>query len=247
MNTKRMKRIQKPITVTVPKLPDRDGTKTTIIGNRIVFVTVDHDSDCENPCTSCDGVGTVRSLSRRHINHIEYDEAKGLLEADQDVIPLSYFEHGNCAWFVMNGECSNTPGIEFQWDGVKFAGIWIPDTSVRESYTGQDGLTRRAWMVQQAESACEVYTAWVNGECYGFRVEVYKVRKDDQGEPFDSADDYRRDTPEHKDSCWGFIGWDHAKDEIKDAGVYALKALYKAQGYSKRAIAAAFVKQDGTV
>jgi hypothetical protein len=236
VKNKNTKRIQ----VTQPNLPEYEGTARTIIGNRILFVEAMHDPDCDNPCEDQDGVGHIRSLSNRHINRIGYDEAKALLESDADVVALSYYEHGNCVWMVAGSAKENTPGVEFQWDGTRFAGVWIPDDSVRESYTGQDGLSRRDWMVKQAECACETYTAWSNGDCWGYSVQVFKVRKDGDGEVFDSLEDYRRDAAEHEDSCFGFIGHDYFKDEMKDQAVYALKQVYTAQRFSKRAIAAAF-------
>src|SRR5580658_6464069 len=195
-----------------------DETAVTIIGDTIIFFTIEHDQDCPNPCTDCDGMGHVRSLSNRHINNIKYEEAKALLEEDQDVVALSYFEHGNSLWMVAGSDRERTPGIEFVWDGVRFAGVWIPDDCVRESYTGQDGLSRRDWMVKQAESCCEVYTEWANGQCYGYRIAGYKLRKDeDTGDNYEEEDDYRFKDELFEDSCWGFIGWDHVIGEATAA------------------------------
>lgn len=213
------------MTATEVKIPEyaRCTPEATIVGDHIVFVTIDYDISPENPCKAWDGFGEIRSLSNRHINRIDRDEAKELLESDEDVVALSYFEHGNSLWMVMN---SPTPaGVEFRWDGVRFAGVWIPDKCVRESYTGQDGLPRRDWMVEQAKSACETYTQWVNGEVYGYNVEIYKLRKDDDGEPYDLESDYRRENTIFEDSCWGFYGWEHVEQEVKDVIASAVKGL----------------------
>lgn len=222
-----------------PKLPklDRiempDGSSETAhtqFGKYILFASIEHDDSASNPCKEWDGFGAIRSLSRRHIDSIDIDEARELLKSDADVIPLSYFEHGNSLWMVMNAP---TPaGVEFQWDGVEFAGIWIPDKDVRESYTGQDGLTRRQWMVKQAASACEIYTYFCNGEVYGYRLDLYLLRREG-GEVYTDRDDYRFTKAIWQDACWGYYGWDDAKEQTLEAAKYGLLKL----GYSKRAVA----------
>lgn len=207
-------------------------TTHVIVGDKILFITIDHDSDAANPCKEWDGFGSIRSLSRKHVENIDPDEALEILKTDPDAVALSYFEHGNSLWMVKD---STAPaGVEFRWDGVRFAGVWIPDQCVRESYTGQDGLTRRDWMVKQAAAACETYSQWCNGEVYGYSVEAFKARLDDDGEPFDALDDYRRDEPIFDDSCWGFYGWDSIESEVKGVVKNALSEL----GLSKRALAA---------
>jgi hypothetical protein len=219
-----MPKVKTKAAINVPDQPDK--TAVTILGDKIIFVTIEYDSDTPNPCTDCDGMGHVRSLSSRHINHIDYEEAKQLLEDDPDVIPLSYFEHGNCVWMVMNGATSNTPGIEFRWDGVRFAGVWIPDDCVRESYTGQDGLSRRDWMAKQAENCCATYTQWANGECYYFRIGAYKLRTDeDTGDNYEDEDDYRFKDELEEDCCGGFIGWDWALQATQEAAESILAQL----------------------
>lgn len=253
----------KRITVTEVELPGYAGeTKVTVIGNRIVFVEADHDQDCSNPCEDCDGFGSIRSLSNRHINNIDIDEAVELLKSDADAVALSYFEHGQSLWMVAGSDATRTPGVEFQWDGTRFAGVWIPDKCVRESFTSvlsgkrtgnagelavkttldtnADGLTRREWMVKQAEHACETYTEWANGQCFGYDVQVFKVLRGEDGEVYEDREDYRRETPLQDDSCWGFIGWDYFEDEMRDVTRGILRRMYSDMRFSKRAIARAF-------
>lgn len=205
--------------IKLPEVPDK--TTYTIDGDTITFVRIDHDSDAENPCTAADGVGMIYSASRRHINYKSFDELRDMLGADEDAIALSYYEHGLCKWMVRGGAASRTPGVEFQWDGVEFAGLWVPDDSVRESYTGQDGLSRHDWMVKQAESACELYTQWANGECYHYTVRAYKLRRVQDGSfagtVYDRMSDYRLDTPLSEDSCAGFYGWDSVIEAVKES------------------------------
>lgn len=202
-----------PLSINIPDRPEH--TVYTVIGDKIIFVTIEHDQDCENPCTSCDGFGTIRSLSHLHINSISLEDAEELLASDPDVVRLSYFEHGASLWMVMNSPAP--AGVEFRWDGRRFAGIWIPDQCCKDSYTGQDGKAREQWMLEQAASACKEYTEWANGYCYGYTINAYDVIRDDDGEPMDDENDYRRKTPIFEDSCWGYIGWDCAVQATKDA------------------------------
>lgn len=155
------------------------------------------DDDCGNPLEDCDGIGAIKSLSRRHRNHIDREEAEQILSDDLDAVALSYFEHGLCKWDV-EGSMGGMP--DFQWDGVSFAGVWIPDTCVRESYTGQDGKTRREWMIEQAASACKEYTSWCNGDCWGVCVDVFDAKTGDK-----LSDD----------ACWGYVGSEWAEQELK--------------------------------
>jgi hypothetical protein len=195
------------------ELPEIGQTTYQLIGKHILFINIEHDQDAFNPCKDQDGLGFVRSFSTRHIDHIDPDEAREMMEADSDIIPLSYFEHGNSLWMVCGEE---RPGVEFQWDGVRFAGIWIPDASVRESYTAQDGLSRKEWMRKQAAACCETYTDWCNGNVYGYTVQLHKARYTEDGQLFDDWNDYRFKKAIEDDSCWGFYGWEYFTGEVKD-------------------------------
>jgi hypothetical protein len=197
------------------EIPAYDKTETvSVIGKHIVFAKIEPDGDASNP-TDDDGFGTFYSHSTRHINFKHPDETSEILESDPDAVALSYFEHGNSLWMV--AELPARPGVEFQWDGVRFAGIWVPDQCIRESYSGQDGLTRREWMVKQAKGACETYTQWCNGDVYGYNVEVFDLKLDDDGEPLDLESDYRRELPVFEDSCWGFYGYDGVTEALTEA------------------------------
>ena len=132
------------------------------------------DLDTPNPCEDCDGFGKIRSLNTRHENSISLSEAKQFLK-DKMVVPLSYYEHSNCLWDVLNGErISACP--DKQWDQVQFAGVWIPDQSCREE------IKRRSQSVkgkryhdiarELAATCCKIYTDWVNGFNYTNVIEI---------------------------------------------------------------------------
>lgn len=199
-------------------LPDFDypsNTQTTLLGDKIIFVTIGHDEACEDP-TDCDGMGKMYSFSRRHGNHMDYEEGKALIESNPDAVALSYFEHGNCIWSVAGDRAPGTEG-DWKWDGVDLAGVWVPDKYVDYDAVlpeHREGMTRRQWFVAQAASCAEVYTEWVNGNCYYFSVEVFAVRRTDDGEVYDDLRDYRHDTNILDESCGGFIGDEYIKEEV---------------------------------
>jgi hypothetical protein len=206
------------------EVPQPGSESHLFIGDYILFIRTDYSEGEPNPCEDQDGIGTIRSLNTRHVNSITPDEMNNILNNDEDAVILSYFEHGQSLWFVKD---STAPaGVEFQWDGVGVAGIWIPDDCVRESYTGQDGLSRRDWMVKQAAAACEAYTQWCNGEVYSYSVELYRKREED-GYLFDELTDYRFADPVYEDSCCGFYGWDYFEDEVLSTAKYAVEKALK--------------------
>jgi hypothetical protein len=212
-------------------IPDFDypsSTKATVIDNgdtppgattsaQIVFVTIGHDEDCPDP-TDDDGMGKVHSFSNRHVNHMDYEEGLEILKSNPDAVALSYFEHGLCQWSVA-ADRRGKSGMYWEFDGVDLAGVWVPDKYTTEAYDPNTMGDRRDWFVEQAKSTCEVYTEWVNGNCYHYSVEVFSVRRSDSGEVFDQLSDYRHDTALFDDSCGGFIGDEHIKEEL--AGILA--------------------------
>lgn len=179
-------------------LPDDVGMKRTVVGLYVIDVDVQHDEGVPNPCEEFDGFGMIRSLSGKHVNSIDPEEARDLLEDDPDVVPLSYFEHGLSLWGVQ-GTLGGTP--DFQWDGVSFAGIWIPDDTLREAADEVGDLPgspeRKERMRRDAASACKTYTEWCNGSIYYYSVTARKAGKD-------------VDT----DSLGGLYGYEYAQQEV---------------------------------
>jgi len=133
----------------------------------VVIGYLSHDDDVENPCTSGDGVGMVRSFSNRHINNIDPNEAVELLKKDKMVVALSYFEHGNSLWDVHGGgHYGSCPDRE--WDGVDFAGVWIPDDCCRDEIKGRSHrkhISYQSAARELAKQCCDTYTSWANGDC----------------------------------------------------------------------------------
>lgn len=200
-------------------LPDMSGgletTVATVVGSRVVFVTLAHDRDCQNPLDDCDGMGSIQSLNRRHVNHISAEEFANVMAENKDAVALSYFEHGQCLWGVQ-GTMGGIP--DFQWDGVGVAGVWTPDASLNESAVGMTPKRRAKMMREWAAQACATYTSWCNGDVYGFIIEIYAARLDDDGETCTDRRVYKAlGNPVYDDSCWGHIGGDWAREATKEA------------------------------
>lgn len=221
----------KPNIATPIAIPTFDGTAATIVydqsdgrrtvdNRRIVFVTLAHDSDAQNPLEGGDGMGRIQSLSKRHHNTISVEEFETLMADDKDAVALSYFEHGNCLWGV-HGTMGGMP--DFQWDGVSIAGVWTPDDTLRDD-PGKGrgkkltGKARAGRMRELAAQACETYTDWCNGEVYGYIIEVYAVRLDDSGEVCEDRDVYQAlGEPLYEDACWGHVGSEWALKATREA------------------------------
>jgi hypothetical protein len=209
----------------------------TIIQNQLIaFVSFHYDESAINPCEDWDGFGDIRSLSLKHINNISIEEVEELIEHTADgkeqIIPLSYFEHGQCRWGV-KGTMSSMP--DFNWDGVNFAGVWIPDDECiksvdiweKEAKEKGEEFNRNKKFEEMAKGACETYTSYCNGEVYGYNIILYRLQFDDDLEPIEDHYDYSEMDQLYEDSCWGFYGNDieYMKENIENDLQAHLKSM----------------------
>jgi hypothetical protein len=63
---------------------------------------------------------------------------------------------------------------------------------------------RRAAVLNNLRSFVEEYDKWMRGDCYGYTITV---------------------GDEEQDSCWGFIGYDYAKEEATERATLTVKHL----------------------
>jgi hypothetical protein len=197
------------------EIPDIPGTASTVCGDTIIFVTVEHDSFAGNPLEEWEASGHIHSFNTRHCNFLnlgsdvntQEDALEAIRQDYDDFVVLGYFEHGACDWHISGEQPFGTEG-DYQWDGCPFAGIWVPDDALKAEAEGLVGEEREAKMREWAKQACEVYTQWCNGHTYWWAVATYPVRHSDTGALFDSLDDYRHDEASYEDSCGGFYGDD---------------------------------------
>jgi hypothetical protein len=182
----------------------------------ITFIEIEHDHFPVNPLEDYDCYGQIFSFSRRHVNFLQLnaeneDEARKELELDYDYfLPLSYAEHGLCQWSVYG------QGYQCPWDSVSFAGVYVPSNYEKEGLDAiKDESERHKKLVEFATSACNVYTAYCNGQVFGYKVTTYNLVKDEHGDDIECEDYYNQSQPEKEyDSCYGFYNLDDIKYEI---------------------------------
>ena len=122
------------------------------------------------------------------VNDMSYVDDDGMLRWNEDIaakmrvglaFEVSYFEHGQCRWGV-KGMLAGMP--DAMWDGVAVAGVLV--WGHNENDMGAKTVEDRK---KEAEQFLETYTAWCNGDVYGYRIE------DGDGEMLDS--------------CYGYYGY----------------------------------------
>jgi hypothetical protein len=102
------------------------------------------------------------------------------------------------------------PGVEWQWDGTPFAGVWVPDSDIIDEVAGMEpgSAERKAFMRARASDVCEAYTDWCNGNVYAFDVKVYETVIGSDGEPWTSIGTYEDDGRE-------LVGEEHGNDILE--------------------------------
>jgi hypothetical protein len=150
------------------------GTATA----RTVTVEIYHAPDVASLCEE-EGQRRLHSFNSRHASHqptrvlLRRAADPGTAEqaAGRHRFILSYFEHGTCLWMLAD-EPRGLLADDWYWDGQDVAGVLTWDHPVAE--LGPRSLEdRRA----AARLFLETYTAWCNGETYGYEV------LDEQGDP----------------------------------------------------------------
>lgn len=152
-------------------------------------VHLEHDQDIENPNTNGDGQWTLYSFCSRHTDfkhpdHFDIEVSRNEVGKVRDrklkrklanglAHWLGYFEHGQCCWFRTEAP---RPGVEFRWDGVRYAGllIWEHKASEMGAKTYED-------RAKDADAFLNTYTSWANGEGLFFAIE------DEAGETIESS------------------------------------------------------------
>jgi len=125
---------------------------------------------------------------------------------DPDAQLLSCYSHSGEHW-SLSGH-----GMQCRWDTSNSAGVWVPgDCLSNELAELTDPVERR----QQAQGYCmsflEQYNDINSGQVFGIVVEWF----DEEG------------TAIEHDSCWGFVGSDHAEESLKETFDGVVKTLQK--------------------
>jgi hypothetical protein len=163
-------------------------------------ITIKHDSDVSAPWKDCDGMWRVISNDSRDGELYEEKESFFTLGFRRKLrvglaFPLSKYEHGGVEWSLA-GE-----GTNCRWDTTRNAGFLVWDHK-----PGDMGAKSYEDRKEDAKRFLEIFNDWVNGNCYG-----YKVERVGQCSCCGS-----KVVEEELDSCWGFIGADHVFEQLRD-------------------------------
>ena len=176
---------------------------------RAVVIKIEQDICPENPLLECCGTGDIHSFNTKHANYLRLEASsvetlgKELTrlygEKDKDWMYLSYYEHGRSIWFPQD---EIVPGVEFQWDGRRFAGVWCVTKEVRENLDQRlknDERTDYERLLAYCSNTCKQYTQYCNGDIWGYEVSI-QLSSDAELKAVDS--------------CYGIYG-------LEEAGIYA--------------------------
>ena len=137
---------------------------------------IEYDNDRPEDFIAEDG-WKLYSFNRTHNSYKDPEKIGLSLDRDEDGLPivedeelkekltnglawwLSYYEHGQCLWFIRNTPAP--PGVEFRWDGRSLVGILIWEWKPEDI----GGKTREERMTD-AEGYLKTYTSVMNGEVY---------------------------------------------------------------------------------
>ena len=157
-----------------------------------VSVQIFQDDQCESPREN-DNLGTMvcdlprYSLGDKHSFSVE--QIKAMVKR-KDVVSLPIFA------YIHGGITIKTTPFSCPWDSGQAGYIFITKEKIRQEY-GWKLVTkkRREKILSYLQSEVDEYDRFLCGDCCG-----YKVFKN--GEETD-------------DSCWGFIGLEYLKEELK--------------------------------
>lgn len=180
---------------------------------KILFAEICLDGDAENPCDMRDGNGKILDFR----NPKDRKEFERLNESKTEMVPLSRYSHRGDHWSLMG------KGIQCRWDTTTFAGVWVP-VGLAYIYKDLHGQERISKLEELAKGVLETYNQWVNGEVYGFSIECYKLKKDEDGNLLTEKSYYENhQKPTYEDSCWGFYGETDILEEVHENIAYGLK------------------------
>lgn len=172
----------------------------------------------EIECPNCGGTGDDDSCPRCE-GYTEVEPTLAEFAKSKSAIaiaPLFIFEHSlmsisqGAVVFLDEDEGANIDtdtrgrvvGDEAGWD-TSFSGFALVTKEAWKECFGDEPLDKEK-VIASVRAEVEVYDLYLQGQCFGYRVAP--------------------DTP-FEDSCWGFLGMDHIKEEANDAAEYAAERI----------------------
>jgi len=194
--------------------------------NIIVFTEIVQGECIENPQEEFDGEGKIYSFNKRHTNYIHPDNVEDLCDGKlRRCVLLDYYEHSGCSWSVSGDQTNPLDG-----DFCDAAGVWIPDEICIETVETQNrrklGLGEVAVVDayrNMAREACDRYTKYFNGEVYGYCIEAYEAKTDEDEYYIEEREHYQRHhTQLFYDVCSGFYDREYMERTIREAIEYGV-------------------------
>lgn len=163
--------------------------------DRIVLGYLAHDEDCSSPLEDDDYIGCIYEARRHGKTLRDYEKALALGDFEGEdrnphAVLLDVYEHSGVSYSVAGH------GMQCQFDTARGGAVWVPSEALLSDLTGPDAQTRA---LELARQACETYTDWCNGNCYGVVVLTFDL----EGVLLED------------DACWGYIGDDYAYASLK--------------------------------
>lgn len=160
----------------------------------MITVHIGYDQDAPNPLEESGGWKLI-SFSRHHDRYQYSFEFMPLTENNYIEIGMRRKLDCGTAFLLDYNEHGgiewylDTSDYSVPWNTAGFGGILI--------YEGYTKHLPKTYEERQklARSILEEYNDWVNGSVYGFCIE------DENGD--------------EEDSCWGYYGWEHMKEELE--------------------------------
>ncbi|MEW6770135.1 MAG: hypothetical protein AB1330_01900 [Bacillota bacterium] len=127
------------------------------------------------------------------IEEMSDEELWEIINKHAVVLPLYLYDHG--------GLCMNTTGFACPWDSGQVGWIYVTHKRIKEEFIGAEldeiSEATRKKSEEILKEEVRVYSDYINGSVYGFRlVKVAKCEK------------CGGESEEEIDSCWGFYGDD---------------------------------------
>lgn len=155
------------------------------------YVNIVTDSFCDSPLEYDNNIGTIYGSTKYTNVHPISEFTKGIHKT-HIYLNIWKYEHGGIS--LSTGE---TNPFSCPWDSCFFGVIAVSKEHLRKTYNWKNVSSHRAETVKRwLEMEVADYSAWLNGECYGY-------------EAYDNND-------ELIDSCYGYIGELGYKDAIAD-------------------------------
>ena len=162
-------------------------------------VSIHQDEDAENP-RSWDNFGKMVYAHRRYILGDEAMDVEAIqdLTKDPEIIwlPLYLYDH--------SGLTMRTTAFSCPWDSGQVGIIYTTKEAIRKEYSVKKitkAILTKVYDLFRAE--VNTFDQYLTGDVYGYVIEK------------DSFCDHGENHPEHIDSCWGFYGMDHVREEAK--------------------------------